>query len=155
MTFTLRAHAPLVSQTNSRQRERKWSVVCSWLRLYGKEVSMKVSAPTLCNVQSTAIEPLTIEDEQNPRVRIWNHGGECLSNAELLSLVIGKGVGNLTSIDIARSVMDECGNRWSELARMQPYDLYRHIGVGYSKAAKILAAIEVAKRLQSEKAEMY
>ena len=117
---------------------------------------MKASEPMLfADMKATSIEPLTLEDEQNPRVRIWNHGGECLSNAELLSLIIGKGVGNLTSIDIARSIMDECGNRWSELARMQPYDLYRHIGVGYSKASKILAAVEVAKRLQSEKAEMY
>ena len=107
------------------------------------------------DMKVTSIEPLTIEDEQNPRVRIWNHGGECLSNAELLSLIIGKGVGNLTSIDIAKSVMDECGNRWGELARMQPYDLYRHLGVGYSKAAKIHAAVEIAKRLQAEKAEMY
>ena len=117
---------------------------------------MKASEPMLfADMKATSVEPLTLEDEQNPRVRIWNHGGECLSNAELLSLIIGKGVGNLTSIDIARSIMDECGNRWSELARMQPYDLYRHIGVGCSKAAKILAAIEVAKRLQSEKADMY
>ena len=107
------------------------------------------------DMKATSIEPLTLEDEQNPRVRIWNHGGECLSNAELLSLIIGKGVGNLTSIDIASSIMYECGNRWSELARMQPYDLYRHFGVGYSKEAKILAAVEVAKRLQSETAEMY
>ena len=117
---------------------------------------MKASEPMLfADMKATSIEPLTIEDEQNPRVRIWNHGGECLSNAELLSLIIGKGVGNLTSIDIAKSVMDECGNRWGELARMQPYDLYRHLGVGYSKAANILAAVEIAKRLQSEKAEMY
>ena len=117
---------------------------------------MKASEPMLfADMKATSVEPLTLEDEQNPRVRIWNHGGECLSNAELLSLIIGKGVGNLTSIDIARSIMDECGNRWSELARMQPYDLYRHLGVGYSKAANILAAVEIAKRLQSEKAEMY
>lgn len=107
------------------------------------------------DMKAASIEPLTLEDEQNPRVRIWNHGGECLSNAELLSLIIGKGVGNLTSIDIAKAVMDECGNRWGELARMQPYDLYRHLGVGYSKAAKILTAVEIAKRLQAEKAEMY
>ena len=117
---------------------------------------MKASEPMLfADMKAANIEPLTLEDEQNPRVRIWNHGGECLSNAELLSLIIGKGVGNLTSIDIARSIMDECGNRWGELARMQPYDLYRHLGVGYSKAAKILAAVEIAKRLQAEKAEMY
>lgn len=115
---------------------------------------MKVSEPTLFNVQSTTIEPLTIEDEQNPRVRIWNHGGECLSNAELLSLVLGKGVGNLTSIDIARSIMAECDDRWTNLAKVEPYNLYRHLGVGYAKAAKILATIEIAKRLQTEKAAM-
>ena len=116
---------------------------------------MKANEPLLfADMKLAAIEPLTLEDEQNPRVRIWNHGGETLSNAELISLVIGKGVGNLTSIDIARSIMEECNDRWAELARMQPYDLYRHLGVGYSKAAKILAAIEIAKRLQTEKAEM-
>lgn len=117
---------------------------------------MKANEPLLfADMKLAAIEPLTLEDEQNPRVRIWNHGGETLSNAELLSLVIGKGVGNLTSIDIARSIMEECNDRWAELARMQPYDLYRHLGVGYAKAAKILAAVEIAKRLQTEKAAMY
>ena len=116
---------------------------------------MKVSELTLFSDMAKTIEPLTIEDEQNPRVRIWNHGGECLSNAELLALIIGKGVGSLSSLDIARSIMDECHNRWGELTRMQPYDLYRHLGVGYAKAAKILAAVEIAKRLQSEKAEVY
>ena len=117
---------------------------------------MKVSELTLFSDMATKnIEPLTIEDEQNPRVRIWNHGGDCLSNAELLALIIGKGVGSLSSLDIAMSIMDECHNRWGELARMQPYDLYRHLGVGYAKAAKILAAVEIAKRLQSEKAEVY
>lgn len=115
---------------------------------------MKANEPLLFEMQSTAIEPLTLEDEQNPRVRIWNHGGECLSNAELLSLVLGKGVGNLTSIDIARSVMNECGDRWTNLAKVEPYNLYRHLGVGYAKAAKILATIEIAKRMQCEKAEM-
>ena len=117
---------------------------------------MKASEPMLfADMKVNSVERRAREDGKNPRLRKWNQRGECLSNAELLSLIIGKGVGNLTSIDIARSIMDECGNRWGELARMQPYDLYRHIGVGYSKAAKILAAIEVAKRLQSEKAEMY
>lgn len=115
---------------------------------------MKASEISLFDMPTTAVEPLTIEDEQNPRVRIWNHGGECLSNAELLSLIIGKGAGNLASIDIARSVMKEYGDKWAELAKAQPYDLYRHLGVGYAKAAKILATIEIAKRLQTEKAAM-
>ena len=49
---------------------------------------MKASEPMLfADMKAANIEPLTLEDEQNPRVRIWNHGGECLSNAELLSLI--------------------------------------------------------------------
>ena len=57
---------------------------------------MKASEPMLfADMKVNSVEPLTLEDEQNPRVRIWNHGGECLSNAELLSLIIGKGVGTL------------------------------------------------------------
>ena len=52
---------------------------------------MKANEPLLfADMKLAAIEPLTLTDETNPRVRIWNHGGETLSNAELLSLVIGK-----------------------------------------------------------------
>lgn len=114
---------------------------------------MKASEPCLfADMQARAIEPLSIDDMSNPRIRIWNAGGESLSNTELLSIIIGKGVGTLSSMDIARSIMQECDDNWGELARMKPYDLYRHLGVGTAKAAKILAAIEVAKRMQVEKA---
>lgn len=114
---------------------------------------MKVSEPCLfADMVVKRVEATPIEDYSNPRVRMWNCGGDTLSDAEVLSLVIGKCSGNVNPIEVAKSILSECNGKFGELARMQPHDLYRHLGVGTSVATKILAAIELAKRMQRETA---
>lgn len=75
-----------------------------------------------------------------------------LSNAELLSIILGAGSNKENSVELARRILMECNNRISELAKMTPDKLTNMHGVGKQKAAKIIAAIELGRRRQEEQA---
>lgn len=92
----------------------------------------------------------TIKDlplSERPREKLYSHGVEALSNAELLALIIRTGYGEDTAIDVAQRIlsMDNRGIGYLADATMQ--ELTDIKGIGVCKAAQILAAIEIGKRL--------
>lgn len=84
---------------------------------------------------------------ERPRERLARHGATALSNRELLALLVGTGARGASALDLAEGLAalglrDLAGRSLSELSR-------RH-GVGQAKAARVLAALELAARLASE-----
>lgn len=83
--------------------------------------------------------------EERPRQRLLRVGGEVLSNREILSLILGSGSPGVCPLGLARDLLEERGGL-AGLVGIQPEGLRRR-GLGEAKAASILAALELARRL--------
>lgn len=85
-----------------------------------------------------------------PRERLWALGAAALTSAELLAILLGTGEPRATAPEIAVSLLAACGGSLRRLAARPPGELLRARGVGPAKAARMLAAFELASRLLAE-----
>ena len=94
-------------------------------------------------------------DEDRPREKLMTMGAAALSNAELLAILIGSGSTEETAVGLMKRVMNDCNNNLNTLGKMTISELTstKYKGLGPAKAVTILAACELGKRRQSEKAE--
>ena len=92
--------------------------------------------------------------EDIPSNKIIEANPANMSNAELLSIILGTGSDKETSVDLARRILQSCNNDLSELSKKSAKQLTYMRGVGKQKAAKIMAALELGKRRQSQMANM-
>ena len=84
---------------------------------------------------------------ERPREKLYSHGPSALSNEELLAIIIRTGNKNDTAIDLARKVLSSDGRGLVHLRDTSLQNLMEIKGVGECKAAQILAAIEIGKRI--------
>ncbi|MBQ8702440.1 MAG: DNA repair protein RadC [Prevotella sp.] len=92
-------------------------------------------------------------EEDRPREKLMRLGAEVLSDAELLAILIGSGSTRETAVELMKRVLSDCGNNLNSLGKMSIEELCKYNGVGEAKAITILAACELGKRRQMEKAE--
>lgn len=92
-------------------------------------------------------------EEDRPREKMMALGAEALSNAELLAILIGSGSTKESAVELMKRVMNDCQNNLNTLGKKSVADLTRYNGMGPAKAITILAACELGKRRQREKAE--
>jgi DNA repair protein RadC len=90
--------------------------------------------------------------EERPRQRFLRVGGEALSDADVLSLVLGSGSRGVCPLELAREVLDERGGLLG-LVGTSP-ELLRRRGLGEAKAAALLASVELACRLARREVPM-
>jgi len=83
--------------------------------------------------------------EERPRERLLARGCEALSDAELLAVLLRTGRPGTSALSFARRLLEEAGGLIG-LAGSDPRSL-RRPGLGPAKAASVLAAIEVGRRL--------
>ncbi|MBR7093882.1 MAG: DNA repair protein RadC, partial [Prevotella sp.] len=76
-----------------------------------------------------------------------------LSNAELLAILIGSGSPKETAVELMKRVLNGCNNNLNTLGKRTIHELCQYNGIGEAKAISILAACELGKRRQAEKAE--
>ncbi|MCZ6759222.1 MAG: DNA repair protein RadC [Gemmatimonadetes bacterium] len=88
--------------------------------------------------------------EDRPRERLFEHGPAALTVIELIAIVLGTGTKHRDVVRVAEDLVAEVGGSLRELARRPPGFLSELDGVGSAKAAKISAALELARRLASE-----
>ncbi len=81
-----------------------------------------------------------------PRERLARLGPEALSEAELIAIILRSGAQGINVIDMATDLM-RYYRTLDALARASFTDLQRHHGIGEAKAAQILAAIELGRRV--------
>lgn len=91
-------------------------------------------------------------EEDRPREKIIRFGGEVLSKAELLSVIIrtGNAGRDMTALDQARRLMCGAGSL-RRLSRMSMSELCAFKGIGPAKAAQIRAALEFGRRFTGER----
>lgn len=84
-----------------------------------------------------------------PRERLLARGAEALTTQELIALVLRHGAPGESVLDLAASLLAAFGNL-EGLAVARPEELAQRSGVGPAKAAALVAAFELGRRLALE-----
>jgi DNA repair protein RadC len=90
-------------------------------------------------------------DSEKPRERLLRMGPEYLSDSELLAVIIGSGSfsSGMNAVETARALLNKC-ETLEKISRAAPEELMNIKGIGPTKASKLLAAFEIARRLASK-----
>jgi DNA repair protein RadC len=91
--------------------------------------------------------------ETRPRERLVQLGVSALSDAELVALVLGSGRRGASAIEVASQLLAEHGSL-SDIARAGPEELVLTSAVGGAKAASLVAAFELGRRVETRSAEV-
>ncbi|MEJ8303141.1 RadC family protein [Saccharibacillus sacchari] len=84
--------------------------------------------------------------EERPRERMLQYGGEALSHAELLAILLRTGTRSESAIMIAQRILAQSGGLRG-LAESGVEELVEIKGVGPAKAVQLRAAIELGRRM--------
>ena len=85
-----------------------------------------------------------------PRDRLWSLGPSALTTTELVAVLLGTGAREATAWSVARSLLERAHGSLRELAARPSAELMRTRGVGPVKAARLVAALELAARHRAE-----
>lgn len=99
--------------------------------------------------------PIRMKDvpmEERPRERLKRHGVERLANKELLAILLRTGNRRESALSLAEKLLARFGSL-PNLAAASFEELTAVRGIGPAKAADILAAFELAKRLAESRME--
>lgn len=86
-------------------------------------------------------------ETERPREKMLLEGPQILSNAELIGIILSSGTQNQTAIDLGRSVLCRHNEGLSFLRNCSMQELMEIRGIGPAKAAQIIAAVELGKRI--------
>ena len=92
-------------------------------------------------------------EEDRPREKMERLGAQALSDAELLAILFGSGSPKEDAVSLMKRILNDCNNNLNTLGKKSIHDLCQYNGVGPAKAITIMAACELGKRRQEEKAE--
>jgi len=89
-------------------------------------------------------------EDERPREKLLQRGGQALSDAELLALVLrtGDAASKRSALDHARLLLDRFGSL-QQLAAASLAELQQVKGIGPAKAAELQAVFEIARRFQT------
>ena len=116
------------------------------MRLDGNHTSALITLHSSLKISAWA-------EEDRPREKLERLGAQALSNAELLAILIGSGSPRESAVDLMKRVLGDCNNNLNTLGKRSIHELTAYNGMGPAKAITILAACELGKRRQLEKAE--
>lgn len=81
---------------------------------------------------------------ERPRERLAHYGPDKLSKSELLAILLGTGTKGVNAVELASRIVKKFGDK---LAEADFKTLKSTFGLGPAKAAEIIAALELGKRL--------
>jgi DNA repair protein RadC len=84
--------------------------------------------------------------EDRPREKLARQGVAVLTDAELIAILLRSGNRNKSAVALAREIMQTCDNSLVKLGRMTLQDFRQFSGLGVTKGASILAALELGRR---------
>lgn len=93
-----------------------------------------------------------LANDEQPRERLARYGAECLSNSELLAILMRTGSRRMNVIDTSRELLTHFGGL-HKLMRKSWRELRVIEGVADVKAITLEAAFELSRRLQSQTSE--
>jgi DNA repair protein RadC len=82
---------------------------------------------------------------ERPRERLLAHGAAQLTDTELIALLLGSGTRGNSAAVLARALLEARG--LATLALAEPHELAATQGIGVAKAARLLAACELGRRV--------
>lgn len=85
--------------------------------------------------------------QELPREKILSNGVSCLSNTELLAVLIASGTKDESALTLAGRVLSLEKESLSKLTQYQPEELQKVKGIGVAKACQIVAAMELGRRI--------
>ena len=94
------------------------------------------------------IEFKNIPKEDKPRERLYYYGSECLTNAELISIIIKTGSKNNSVLEVALKLLETIKNI-DKLKDIGINSLMKIDGIGMVKAIELKAALELGRRVYS------
>lgn len=88
-------------------------------------------------------------ESERPREKFELYGGDRMSDAELLALILRTGTRNLSAVALAEEILnlDIPGSGLEKLYHLSKKDLMEIHGIGNVKATEILALCELSVRL--------
>ena len=86
-----------------------------------------------------------LSPDDRPREKLWQHGASALGDNELIALVIAHGGRHGSALALANALL-AAHDGLHGLSRCRSDDLARVAGIGPSRAAQIIAALELGRR---------
>lgn len=86
------------------------------------------------------------DDMDKPREKLLAKGRQALSDSELIAILLGSGNRELSAVELARKILNNCDNNLNSMARLSIEDLMKYKGIGEAKAISIVAALELGRR---------
>jgi DNA repair protein RadC len=109
-----------------------------------------MSSSIVATIQGCQAEPKTPPEEELPRPsmreRAMRGGVASLSDVDLLALLLATGAAGQPVGLVAQDLVDQVGGV-DRLERVGPYRLAQQRGIGMIKATRLLAAIELGRRV--------
>ncbi len=96
---------------------------------------------------------LTIRDwsvEERPREKMAEQGGNSLSNAELLAIILGSGSKRETAVELSRRILTHFGGSLRNIEAASIHDLMKINGIGLASATRIMSAFQLGRRHRAE-----
>lgn len=95
-----------------------------------------------------------LPNDERPREKLLAHGASYLTNTELLAILLRTGTAQRSVLHVAEEVLAHYQDRGlAAIVHMSPAELARINGVGTAKAATIIAAIELGRRIGTQAAD--
>jgi DNA repair protein RadC len=97
-------------------------------------------------MSSRPLSPSGVRREDRPREKLGRLGPSALGDDELLAVLMGSGFAGTSALDVAHDLLSAFGGLHG-LLRASRDDLRRRKGLGEARAAQVLAALEVGRRV--------
>jgi DNA repair protein RadC len=81
---------------------------------------------------------------------MFTKGIDSLSNAELLTILIGTGTRSQSALELSQLLLNSANNSLNQLGKLTLKELQRVKGIGSAKATTIATAFELGRRRQTE-----
>lgn len=91
-------------------------------------------------------------ESERPRERMMAFGVESLSTTELIAILLQSGSKDFSAVEVAKAIIHDT-NELADLKEKTISELMLIRGVGKAKAISLLSAIELGKRVYSERKE--
>lgn len=90
---------------------------------------------------------MELPSEDRPREKLLSQGPDSLTNSELIAILLRVGSTKDTAVGLARKILNHDGRGLKNLLGTGPEFLCAFHGVSDAKAAQLLAAVELGKRV--------
>ena len=88
-----------------------------------------------------------LAEDDRPREKLHALGASSLSNAELLAILLGTGTSELSVLDLCKRIMRSVKEEPAGLLNKSAKDFCKLPGIGPAKAATLIAAMELGRRM--------